>query len=309
MTYPIIIIPSEVDQAQSAIPPAPPFNEAQPLAPTSEPQPLSVESIGWEVLGLVVFTCVFGVANAGLAFFIFLLGAGAIAFQVIEERKSYPQRHQKWQVRIRDYEYKKGLYHKLQQQHELAVQATRTPEMMAEYRQQLLKQIFSRTVPNDGNNSSAQRGQSEASFERYLKKYFPGKINTGLSLSIPNFDYPYTADFAYIDATINLYIDIEIDEPYGYKSGEPTHYRGAWKDEKRNKFFAARYWVIIRFAEEQVVKCPSSCCKVVASIISEITCEKIPSCFTDVPDLQPVNQWTKSEAEQMAAENARDKYN
>ena len=308
MKYPIILIPSEVNQAQSAIPPAPPFNEAQPLAPTSEPQPLSVESIGWEVLGLAVFTCVFGVANAGLAFFIFLLGAGAIAFQVIEERKSYPQRHQEWQVRIRDYEYKKGLYHKLQQQHELAVQATRTPEMMAEYRQQRLKQIFSRTVPNDGNNSSAQRGQSEASFERHLNKYFPGKIHTGLSLSIPGYEYPYTADFAYIDATINLYIDIEIDEPYDYKSRRPTHYSQASKDEKRNNFFLRRYWVVIRFAEEQVVRWPSSCCKLVASTISEIMCERIPSCFSDVPELQLVNQWTKEEAEEMAANSYRNKY-
>jgi hypothetical protein len=312
MKYPIILIPSEVEQALSALPPSPPFNEAWPLAPTSEPQPLNVESISWGVIelviSLVVTTCIFGVASAGPASIIFLLGAGSIAFQVIKERKSYQQRHQKWQVQIRDYEHKKELYHKLQQQHELAVQATRTPETIAEYRQQRLKKTLSSTIPNDGNNSSAPRGDSEALFEPYLNKYFPGKIHTGLSLIIPNFDYPYSADFAYIDATINLYIDIEIDEPYDYKSGRPTHYSEAWKDEKRNKFFAARCWVIIRFAEEQVVKWPSSCCQVVASTISEITCERIPSCFTDVPELQLVNQWTKEEAEEMAANSYRNKY-
>ena len=56
------------------------------------------------------------------------------------------------------------------------------------------------------------------------RQYFPGKIHTKLTLKIPNFDHPYTPDFAYIDERLNLYIDIEIDEPYVYRTGKPTHY-------------------------------------------------------------------------------------
>jgi hypothetical protein len=37
-------------------------------------------------------------------------------------------------------------------------------------------------------------------------------------------------------------------------------------------------------------------------------CERIPSCFADVPELQLVNQWTKEEAEEMAANSYRNKY-
>lgn len=307
MTYPIIIIPSKVAHALEALPPSPPFDEIPPIAPTSELQPLSVGSMGWEVVGLIVLTCVFGIANLSLAFFIFLLGAFSITLQIIKEKKSYSKRYKEWQFEISDYERKKELYIMLQQQHELLVQATRMPEKITKFRQQSILRILNKTVPNDGNNSTARRGYSESLFEPYLNQYFPGKIHTGLTLTIPGFKYPYTADFTYVDLDSNLYIDIEIDEPYSYKSGKPTHYQGSWRDDNRNNFFLYRQWIIIRFAEEQVVTMPSSCCKELAATISKITFVPIPSYFSDVPDLPPVNHWTLSEAELMAAENSRDK--
>ena len=125
-------------------------------------------------------------------------------------------------------------------------------------------------------------------------------------IEIPDFDYPYTPDFAYINGS--LYIDIEIDEPYVYKSKQPYHCLYDSKESNRNGFFLSRNWLVIRFAEEQVCRYPESCCKVVAQVISNMTGEPIPSALRNAKDLPEVKRWTTSEAQQMADTNYRDTY-
>jgi hypothetical protein len=128
-------------------------------------------------------------------------------------------------------------------------------------------------------------------------------------LNIPNFDYPYNPDFAYIDKEINLFIDIEIDEPYISNNRKPIHYVGYFKDKIRNDFFNNRGWIVIRFSEEQVVRYPHSCCKFIAQQIAEITRNSaITSQFAQTPDLQPQQQWTKKDAIEMATREERDDY-
>ena len=119
----------------------------------------------------------------------------------------------------------------------------------------------------------------------------------------------YTPDFAYIDERLNLHIDIEIDEPYVYHSGKPTHYLYAGKDRKRNDFFNDRGWIVIRFSEEQVARYPHSCCKTIARQIAEITREtSILNRFDNISDLQQQRQWTEAEAREMAERRIRDRY-
>ncbi|MEH2003508.1 MAG: hypothetical protein V7L00_33210 [Nostoc sp.] len=130
-----------------------------------------------------------------------------------------------------------------------------------------------------------------------------------LTLKIPDFDYPYTPDFAYINKELNLYIDIEIDEPYVYPTGAPTHFVGAWKDSKRNRFFLAKQWIVIRFSEEQVICYPQSCCKTIAQAIAQVTENNwILNQFASFTDLQLMKQWTEAEAIDMAARGVRNNY-
>ena len=174
---------------------------------------------------------------------------------------------------------------------------------------------MNQTIPHDGEDSDAKTGRSEPEFGDYLNCYFPGQIYTNYELNIPN-SWPrrsYTPDFAYIDKEINLFIDIEIYEPYTYNECgeiEAIHYVGYRKDEKRNKFFNnKRGWIVIRFSEEQAVRYPRSCCKFIAEQIAEITRNSaITSQFDQIPDLQPQQQWTEKEAMEMAKRKERNDY-
>ena len=157
--------------------------------------------------------------------------------------------------------------------------------------------------------SSAREGNAEGRFRSYLQQYFPDKTHVRLTLEIPNFPHPFTPDIAYIDQAINLYIDIEVDEPYVYHTGDATHHIGAWKDNNRNNFFNDKGWIVIRFSEQQVVSHPHSCCKTVAQVIAQIIGDNsILNQFVNIPDLQQQRRWTENEAIQMAQRRERDNY-
>jgi hypothetical protein len=307
-TYPVTLIPQPLKQVQNVLPPVPSFEESEPLAPGEEPQPLNGSVIALEVTGLILSSFFMAALGGGLAFLWFCLGAILIGFQVVDEKKSYPQRHQAWLQRVNNYEQKTELYHQRRQEHELKVEAARKPERILAYRLQLMRQVLSQTIPHNGDNSRAQQGQSEARFGRFLKKYFSGKIYAGLTLFIPGYEYPYTPDFAYINSSIGLFIDIEIDEPYVYTTGQETHCLNCWKEQRRNNFFLDKGWLVVRFAEEQVVQWPLSCCKVIANTINRVTGETIPAELANEPHLPSIDRWTEEEARNMADENFRDSY-
>ncbi|XGB38886.1 MAG: hypothetical protein LVT47_11740 [Cyanobacteria bacterium LVE1205-1] len=94
-------------------------------------------------------------------------------------------------------------------------------------------------------------------------------------------------DFAYMHG--NLYIDIEIDEPYVYSSKKPYHYLYDSKESNRNGFFLNRNWLVIWFAEEQVCRCAESCCTFVAQVINNLTGEPI-----EALGLQASNSWGRA---------------
>lgn len=155
----------------------------------------------------------------------------------------------------------------------------------------------------------APKGHSESQFEHDLWRYFPGKIQTGLMVSNPVCQQPYVPDFAYIDAALNLHIDIEIDEPYAYDTRKAIHYLDSAKDQQRNQYFLDQGWLIIRFSEEQVVRSPASCCKAIASAIATLLGDStLLHPFRQVPTLKPQKRWSQAEAQIMAEQSQREKY-
>lgn len=307
--FPVVLIPTSIQQAKSAHPPIPTFTESPPQPPGAKPQKINYPLIAVEVALAIIISAAITSGSAGLGFLSFIAAAGAIAFQAWQQIKTYPQRKRNHQREVSDYPKKLEDYDRRKRQHEQENKAAQSPERITEFQYKLLRDVLSRTSPNDGDRSVATRGWSETMFGDHLRQYFSGKIHSGLIVRIPNFDHPYTPDFTYIDSSLNLYIDIELDEPYAYNTKEPTHYLGAWKDNNRNDYFLSKGWLVIRFSEEQVVRHPHSCCKTIASAIAEVLGDNsVLNQFATVPDLQKMRQWTQSEAEDMAASDYRDRY-
>ncbi len=307
--FPVILIPSSIQQAKSAHPPIPTFPESPPQQPGTKPQKLNYPLIAVEVALAIIISAAITSSSAGLGFLSFIAAAGAIAFQAWQQIKTYPRRKLDHQREVSNYPEKLEDYDRKKRQHEEENKAAQSSERIAEFQYQLLRDILSQTSPHDGNRSIAPKGKAEDKFGDCLRQYFPGKIHSGLTLNIPDYPHPYTPDFAYLDYSLKLHIDIELDEPYAYNTKEPTHYLGAWKDDNRNNFFLGKGWVVIRFSEEQVVRHPHSCCKTVAQAIAEVLGDNsVLNQFATVPNLQPMRRWTQSEAEDMAANDYRNTY-
>jgi hypothetical protein len=119
----------------------------------------------------------------------------------------------------------------------------------------------------------------------------------------------YTPDFAYINLTESLYIDIEIDEPYTPRQPNsealiPTHFIG--KDDRRDRFFQQHGWAVIRFSERQILLYPDRCCKVIGEMIAELIGKpELLQRFSHITDLDSEAQWTETEAIRKAKDQER----
>jgi hypothetical protein len=169
-----------------------------------------------------------------------------------------------------------------------------------------LKHLLKGKVLQPSGTSIVQQGVSEKTFFRHLQTIFPG-VQQGLEFS-SNYKYPYSADFVYIHSS-GLSLDLEIDEPYVGNTKQPHHTIDRSKDEIRNQFFTANNWIVIRFAEEQVVRYPLSCCKVIADVIEEVGGDPTFSeRLKDISSLPPVPRWNAKQARRMAKQDYRYSY-
>jgi hypothetical protein len=157
--------------------------------------------------------------------------------------------------------------------------------------------------------TDAPVGASERAFGQVLETFFPGRVKAQLRLPIPNWDGAYSTDFTISFPEIGIWIDVEIDEPYDYKTGNPTHCSDDERDRNRNSFFLKNNWIVVRFSEEQVVRYPESCCKEIALVIRRVTgIEKYVHDLADAASLGPSPMWTSRQAKKMAKAKIRDKY-
>jgi hypothetical protein len=150
---------------------------------------------------------------------------------------------------------------------------------------------------------------SEEAFFNVLTACFPDRIYRDLIIESFDGKQPYVPEMIFKHRATNLHIDIEMDEPYVAKTGQPIHYADYTPDNTRNKYFNQKGWVVIRFAEEQVVKDPKGCCKVIADVVETLTGDKTYSRrLKNVDALSPVEQWTKEQAVRMAQQKYRTTY-
>lgn len=181
------------------------------------------------------------------------------------------------------------------------------------YRQDKVKEILNRTKSAKIEWDSL-KGKNETSFLKVLNNHFHGKVQTNRVIEIFQGYEGYSAfspDFIFKDSTTMLHIDIEIDEPYTSGVGKPIHYINEKSsiDSRRDSYFLSNGWVVIRFAEEQVVKFPDECCKVIAETINQIIGDSTFLNKTwEFNNLPMIERWTYDMAKQMYQMNARERY-
>jgi hypothetical protein len=155
--------------------------------------------------------------------------------------------------------------------------------------------------------TDAPIGASEKAFGQILETFFPGRVKAQLRLAIPDWERAYSTDFTVSFPELGIWIDVEIDEPYDYRTGKPTHCID--DDCHRNSFFIKNNWIVVRFSEEQVVRYPESCCRELAGVIQRVTkIQRYSAALSEVPPLNPVPMWTSRLAKKMAKAKTRDTY-
>jgi hypothetical protein len=142
----------------------------------------------------------------------------------------------------------------------------------------------------------------------HLKKYFP-TAEEGRAFPIPGSEYQYSSDIEIHLKNHGLVIQIEIDEPYVGETGPPHHCVDAGNDTNRDKFFSNRGWIVIRFAEEQIVRQPKACIAFIAQKIRKLTGDKkYVAAVGPTEAIKPIRRWSKKEAQKMAEDKYRWKY-
>jgi hypothetical protein len=141
------------------------------------------------------------------------------------------------------------------------------------------------------------KGYKEKDFYQAILAHIPElEVDIDLHMAIPFFNKPYEPDIVLIDQNLNLYIDIEIDEPYDGYYRFPRH--EVEKDENRDLFFTESGWIVIRFTERQIHLQERECIAYIKDVLNSIYTYELEETSNCVPepqwDYQQAIQWEKS---------------
>jgi hypothetical protein len=264
------------------------------LAPSRRPRWPWLVSLAVVVAAGVILGGVVGLVVSGV-------GLGLVGAGYFWESRQYRRQSRHYQDQQVLYLQQKQIYDQWLAANETEVRALRQRKI-----QQALQKVLAYPQPV----KVPKPGVSEPYLHTFLMQYFPGMIHINLALGDPIKIHkrPYEPDFTYIDENLNLYIDIEIDEPYFYDSKtnriKPHHIN----DQKRNEFFLAAGWVVVRFSEYQVVTQPQSCCKYIAEVIAQVQQITLENRWELIPDLIADPQWDEAKAHQFIRQRTRYHY-
>jgi hypothetical protein len=151
---------------------------------------------------------------------------------------------------------------------------------------------------------SDNRGYKEHDFFTLLRNEIRSiEVKNNFHLPIPSFSRPYEPDIVLYDESLNLYIDIEIDEPYDGYYRYPTHTIES-KDNIRDLFFTQSGWIVIRFTEKQVHEQSSACLKYILKVLESI------NGIVETESLEIITepQWDFNQCIRWASDNYRETY-
>jgi len=158
-----------------------------------------------------------------------------------------------------------------------------------------------------------RKGYKEEEFLQFLQKYFKDTFKIYDDQYVLAKVNKYEPDFSLLNEKdgINIFLDIEIDEPYeginDISARNATHFQYA--DINRNNEFKNRGWIVVRFAEIQIHQNPMGCCRFVSDVIKSIYPQfAIPPNLTTIKCVEPIQQWTKEIALYWSKQKYREQY-
>ena len=148
-------------------------------------------------------------------------------------------------------------------------------------------------------------------FIEKAKEQIKLEISNNFQLPIKDRSFFYEPDISLFIEELNLFVDIEVDEPYDGITRKPIHYKGC-KDDLRNLYFIQNGSIVVRFTEEQVFLHSASCVKKIAEILDLLIKPKPESrllnLFENTKELISCKQWTYQEAIDLEKEKFRESY-
>lgn len=162
-------------------------------------------------------------------------------------------------------------------------------------------------LPRAGRTN--QKGYKENDFFNLLKQEITDiELTNNVHMVIPNFNKPYEPDIVLFDKNLNLYIDIEIDEPYDGYYRYPTHYINpedeVKQDNVRDLFFTESGWIVIRFTEKQVHCQAYNCINYIKNVLDSL----YKQTFVNKVDCEKESQWDYNQCIQWQKIYYREKY-
>lgn len=171
-------------------------------------------------------------------------------------------------------------------------------KLIADNIHQILNNIWrdkaNTTIKCNRTNTPQKRGKTEDLLFGKLIKVFPKYVKIDMQLSS-----------FYPDIVLNIndtyFIDIEIDEPYDLIDRKEIHFLGC-NDDKRDDFFTANNWFVLRFSEIQIIDYLQECINLITKLIQFILDEEQHLDFYSSIEYKKIThlKWTKEEARELA---------
>lgn len=157
-------------------------------------------------------------------------------------------------------------------------------------------------LPREGRSDI--RGYKEADFlASILDEFTDISVTDNFHLKVPGRTAPYEPDIVLYDEEVNLYIDVEIDEPYDGYSRLVTHIIEG-RDAVRDVFFKESGWVVVRFTEKQVHLSCEQCISTLRNIVDTMRGQARPV----APFIEEEPRWDRRKAIQWEKDLYREKY-
>lgn len=215
----------------------------------------------------------------------------------IKERRRYDKAIEDYSIAVLQYEQELELYNKLMKRRERIMRENIMP-----YLSWKLMTSFTKSEDYSVTEEPPRRGKCEDRLFSNLMQVMPFSVHVDTVIS------GYFPDIM-IATDSNVFMDIEIDEPYELGSRKEIHYIGC-EDEKRNARIANQDWIIIRFSEKQILTDCVSCTKLIDDIkklVEEGNLEALNEAVS-IKETIKDRRWRKEDARLMAINNYRNSY-
>lgn len=284
--FPAILIPPEVQRIAQSKPVAPKFNTSLPHVPPPPPAPIQIKEALSLIIGLIVVVAIVTAAVKELGIILLILGTVGIVLRIRFEFLTYKKRYQNHQNLLQTYFAKLEDYSREEVKYQQAFAIANSPDRILAFRHQQFQKFFAKISPNNQATallSSRKPVEQEQlaiyNFGLNLQKYLSGTVYQRFTIHIPSINYDWSPALTYIDPQLNVHIAIEVVSA----ADQATTVR---QNDLAEHFLLNSGWIMIKFAQEQIVQNPEACCKEFAKLLDRLSLDPsvLPQ-FADISDL------------------------